>query len=782
MGKNYHLYDPFRVYELTEEEAALSEEVNSPGYQKPYLAQQLERAAIQRSRQDGAPRERSAVQQNELYFHTILAKRRAEEQLGSVILPENSDASLLCPDVDPRGNYCGVDMEFTQRIQAIRARLATRPADIQHYVNLTLSDIREPMTTHFPDIIDPMKDACRHIRICERAAKLALTEESSDRLLEEVQALEQCTAVRQFDAVLTVLEQVAGTKPGDPSPATKKFLGSAGFPVPDAVLNARRQPDILPREVVVPFTNLESQLALNFYSNPRHWGQPIPKKFEGTVNEKLMDDILDRYACATVNTNIDSLFQPGEQRFGSPAPDSMNRGTLIMVDGKTVEERMHDQYAKDHGGSLDGYADWYRQNCPRMTNEYVSAGLMAGRRVEACLPDSSGKISPTPISLSKTGYTPKLEPVILSSWERHLSKLGFFKEKVAKAQEYQRIVECRERTLAKAQLSEGRKLYDPEGSSLRQQYFGSSFPAYRKESTAYPDIRTGSAAVSFCALALVGKGHSLQDVLDPAKLQAEKQAMGAEFSRHYAENDVTWFNRSLANGHQKMFIQLNKWGEEHDLTDLSHLRENCGFYQGMARILQDSADAVRIDPKAFNKGRNACFPLVAWSADVYTRSVAGYLKVMTDAFHVQHEFGRDPAAVNRQLSTLLAAKALNSSAREYRKTDPDAKLMDILGETPGALGVADSVSRVPSVQILSQMLSKDPELLTETTSIIQKDGIGKLVKSMSADAGEKGCTAEVEFEGKLQKKISTIFKAQMKAQRSKTINRDLEFKPGGRGM
>ena len=103
------------------------------------------------------------------------------------------------------------------------------------------------------------------------------------------------------------------------------------------------------------------------------------------------------------------------------------------MDGETVREKMCEDYVAA-GKDLKAFDSFYHQNVREATNSYVSAALMAGKRVEAFVPDSRGRIPKEPVQLTKTGYEPSpLKKVTLNAWQRHFAKRGFYREKVAQA-------------------------------------------------------------------------------------------------------------------------------------------------------------------------------------------------------------------------------------------------------------------------------------------------------------------------------------------------------------
>ena len=101
---------------------------------------------------------------------------------------------------------------------------------------------------------------------------------------------------------------------------------------------------------------------------------------------------MEKYAGATADRQSAPLFAQAE----GATRGRVNRGDLIIVGGKTVREIMEEKFQQGiKDGSIDAKTDedtWYKQNLNQMTGNIVSAGLMAGKRVEAFVPDRNGNI------------------------------------------------------------------------------------------------------------------------------------------------------------------------------------------------------------------------------------------------------------------------------------------------------------------------------------------------------------------------------------------------------
>ena len=132
--------------------------------------------------------------------------------------------------------------------------------------------------------------------------------------------------------------------------------------------------------------------------------------------------------------------------------------------------------------------DEYRR---QQANEIVAAGLMAGKRVEAFLPDERGRIPKEPIQITKSGYEPSpLKKVTLNAWERHFSKHGYFKEKAAKAAEYQKFIEARERVRLKNQSVLGSDMQSSTSRNIKEMFFRK----WVEDNGPIPDSMAGSSA------------------------------------------------------------------------------------------------------------------------------------------------------------------------------------------------------------------------------------------------------------------------------------------------
>ena len=76
-----------------------------------------------------------------------------------------------------------------------------------------------------------------------------------------------------------------------------------------------------------------------------------------------------------------------------------------------------------------------------------------------------------PIQITKKGYEPSpLKKVTLNAWERHFAKHGYFKEKAAKAAEYNRVMESRNQVRARNEERQF-QLTEPVAAGMKNLFF-----------------------------------------------------------------------------------------------------------------------------------------------------------------------------------------------------------------------------------------------------------------------------------------------------------------------
>lgn len=524
---------------------------------------------------------------------------RAEEQLRPWSYPEGQEITAKFPGVDPRGKMCQVDMSFFERLSNLQAALPTRPPEVQEYVGGLLEQLKS-RSTPLGLRWDAMQNDCINIRLIERGAKLAPTPEASEHLLQDAAARsKEMASIQRIDGFLEAMEYAAGLSDKVPDDRAKTFLNDIlHAPIPEGVEAVRSAPAAAPAALSVNFQNFDNIVAQQFFSNPRNWGKSPRQMPPDITNAEAGALAVSKYAAATVDRTLQPLFEKLERVEPTSATDSLDRGGLITVDGRTVRSMMMEQYQ----GDPKQFSTWYRDNLREMTNQLVSAGLMAGKRVETFVPDAQGRLPKEPTQITKSGYEPSpLKKVTLNAWERHFSKYGFYKEKAAKAAEYQRVMEGREQM--KANFTAG-QLYatrhtQPAVDDLffhdyKQQHGVSSeerlIKAVRKDGEFKPASAfrmDRSAPVNTCICYLSAQGHSIEDIMDPNKLQAERQAAGRLYLEKANAGDTRWLAETCFKGMHALIPQAREFLKQVDMSDLSQARENIARYAPIARPLFD---------------------------------------------------------------------------------------------------------------------------------------------------------------------------------------------------
>ncbi len=511
----------------------------------------------------------------------IVAKDRALKQIEpwidtDFLYPDSPDITEKFPGVDPKGNACEVDMEFADRVARLKAAVSSRPLATQSYVGQQLKNLGD-----YNHVINSywrrMKRDCIDILITQRAAKLALTEESSQWLMDQAQGpARETEPIQSIDMILNVLEYAAGLTDREPTPRERSFMNQLKAPLDDVAERHRHDSLMQPLKVEVEFANFDHQVQQKFFSNPLAWRKTPEDTPKDVVSPQAIEGALDRYATATADRAMGPLFERVEKTSGG----IISRGDLVTVDGKTVREIMVERFREEKGSGT--FEQWYGENVRQMTNDIVSAGLMAGKRVEAFVPDKKGKIPAEPAQVVKTGYEPSpLKKVTLNAWERHFAKRGFYKEKAAKAVEYENVMAARERVKLKNVESQ-LDMDNLSNKSVKDMFFGE----WQKETgEALPTQVPGgynvqrSTLCTFAICGLAAKGYSIAQIMNPDLLQEQKDAMGREVMKYLtmegSESEIQerkkWEAEILYNGRKKLNAQLDETCEHFDLTDTKRL-------------------------------------------------------------------------------------------------------------------------------------------------------------------------------------------------------------------
>lgn len=532
--------------------------------------------------------------------HKEIAQGRAWFQLRDKPMPEGVESSIRCPGVDPMGKYSVIDMRFAKRMDAVESALSVRNEEVQKRVRAVLQacttrNTANPLYVAYSD----MQTAAEQHRIFTRASKLCLDPTGREELAQQARELEVDPRVVRFDKLMQGIEYLSGVRLGEvPQEITEFFNTELGIPLSQELAEEGRQVSQQLPQVAVEFKNIENKALLQTMADPRNWGMTWKEVEKASWDTLNIESGLPAYAAATADRIVTPLFQEAERRTQGMA----DRSDLISIDGKTVRELAQEQFAaSSQAGSFD---DFFRQNSVRMTNELVAAGLMAGKRVEAFVPDKYGQVPKEPTQLTKAGYEPSsLKPEHFNAWQRFFSKRGFYKEKVARQAEYDKVMGARDRMrqnaekgVVRARLSRLQNVLKSGDRYDMARNKGLFFDEIFKEhncvtvtadgATRYdggkldqlmrkqdpepaePFLSFGrSEAAAACACYMAAQGHKLQDIMDPNKLQAERHEVARMYMDKLKANDTEWLGQTYYRGCRALMQQFEDVTRGVDLSN-----------------------------------------------------------------------------------------------------------------------------------------------------------------------------------------------------------------------
>lgn len=619
------------------------------------------------------------VQQNGQYFdpeinesvpdpvvgaHMMIAIDRAKAQFkGHPAMPEGGDVSTRFPGVDPVGKYSLIDMRFAQREAAVRAALESRAPQVQSYVKdlLDKRTSRKPADGPFSQRHFMMTQSARTHRELTRASKLCLDPDGRRMLHQQARETAVDLAVEQYDKLMQGIEYAAGVLTGPvPKEISDFYKDTLKTELDLNVVTAARNLDHVPAKIAVEFQNLDNKLLQHTFAQPENWGKS-PADLEQAADQltvNAVSGLLDPYAEASADRLIDPLFRnmekdapenfrdQGAMKQGFGIDIEFSRGDLISIDGVTIREKMQEDYKLTMLPQSE-FAAFYKEHIREYTNQTVAAGLMAGKRVEVFVPDKRGQIPKEPTQITKEGYEPTpLKPERFNAWQRHFAKRGFYKNKVARKEQYERVMAARERMRAKAMSSEQarrqerletmksavasnkaisttrtpiktmffgkimdqmlpriqelalqaqanpdalRTFTTDESGRTTREYTNAAFDALNRIMTNDYDARgvfksfVRCESVDTCVCMLAAQGHSIQDIMDPNKLQDQREAAAREFMEHGMKNDQDWVGRVVYAGHKAMYQQLVDMTQGVDLTSDSGM-ETLSYAEVLAHI------------------------------------------------------------------------------------------------------------------------------------------------------------------------------------------------------
>lgn len=378
--------------------------------------------------------------------HIGIALDRAEAQFkGHPAMPEDGDVAIRFPGVDPRGKYSVIDMKFAQRISAIEAALESRSPEAQAYARELLGKCtdRRGGGAFYNEYITMKMCAQKH-RALTRGSKLCIDEDGRRLMHQQARGLETELAVVQFDKLLQGIEYAAGVRTGPVPQEVAEHYSQVLQTDLNMELVGAAQKYYQPAKIEMHFQDFDNKMLQKAFADPRNWGMPpaeLAEFADSLVDIDTYASAIPPYAVATAGRVIEPAFREAERVTGG----RLDRGDLIIIDGKTVKEKMLEDYTRSQRDP-DKFNEFYQKNLRQAASEYTAAALLAGKRVEAFMPDGKGRLPDQPTQIVRTGYEPSaLKPEKFNLWQRHFAKRGYYKEKVARQEEYERMMAARER-------------------------------------------------------------------------------------------------------------------------------------------------------------------------------------------------------------------------------------------------------------------------------------------------------------------------------------------------
>lgn len=654
-----------------------------------------------------------------------------------IIYPEDPEILDKFPGIDPRGKYSEVDMAFSDRFAKLRAALGSRPREIQDYVNTQLRAV-DRITGEIGKCWNRMRNDSRTVRTQQFAAKMAPTPESSRYL--EVQTenlMKNSVNIKRMNAFFHVMEYAAGLTDRRPTAQERSFMKNIGAELKPDVEKRRNDELVVPGKIQVVFASLDNQVRQKFFSSPLTWQNRPEHLPEDVANGDALEQMIDRYANATADRVISPLFDRAEKAsFGL-----IRRDELITVDGKMVSDILNERFDQEwNSGKLEqgmSRSSWLEANRVKMTNDIVSAGLMAGKRVEAFVPDKNGKIPKEPVQFTKAGYEPSpLKKVTLNAWERHFAKHGYYREKAAKAAEYNRVMEARNKVQVR---NEERKFQLKEpGTTGMKNFF---FQGWVKDHGPLPDSAVNgisgsrSAYTTLATCAMLKEGYHIEEILDPKQMAEARERICRETMDRLVAKDTKWAAEVCYEGHKALNKEMDVLGN-FDITDQKELfsdKHRAFMYaatvtfdlgQEMKHFKQDILEVAEHD--ALGGGKEA------WN-EVFEAgdSVASYVDAAKSAMKARSHYGE--IDTKRDFTAIAKWEYLRGLYGEKRAANPEKPITE-LGRTKEHYTVNVALMSNDSFQAFTEKVENDKGFEAGVRKAVLSGELGSCMKVKNFDA------------------------------------------------
>ncbi len=444
-------------------------------------------------------------------------------------LPEEEDACERFPGVDPRGRYSSLDMNVAHREQQILTTLQMRSPEAGKLVR----DIMK--SEEYRKRLHALEGVAREQRFLLRAAKLCADPAGEEELSMRARALCLHPDVVAMKQMTDGLEWLVGMRKGASADHIERFFRDE-LKTPITTRQVLQCAEFgHPTEPVVTFPDFHHQAMQMRFAKPENWGK-TPDDFSELSEEELAEQTA-RYIRGTTGQTLDRFFDSAERM--NRDGNSLDRSDHLIIGGGTAREILAERFNEGGVKGYDTFEKFYDEKGHEAVAELVTNALQTGERVEAYVPDAQGRINmETPVELKQVGFEhDKLEPVEFSVWERFWKRFGFYKEKTARADEYEKWAMARERVAvynksAQMRFSEGvnEKSKDEFFREWKEKHHTDRLP----QRTPLGHSVSRSMWTTFAIMQMVNDGKPLSEVLDPTKLYAEKQAAGERVIARFA--------------------------------------------------------------------------------------------------------------------------------------------------------------------------------------------------------------------------------------------------------
>ena len=553
-----------------------------------------------------------------------IAEARAEKILKRIDTPINANLHQKYPGVDPKDKYCEADMQLEQRINRIRAAASVATGVTADHVN----DFLHAYDTDLGNVgyyKNQIKAESRKTRLYELGARVCPDAEVSRSMEAFAKQRRDQVPMEDLGRLLTVVEKVVGLNHEqllDEEVALYNRDISKGYRLQiDTPVGNRCQLES-PAELKLDLRDFKRVAWQCHNADPLNWVAPSPAPVADDPNSsRQMQSRFMAYGAAVASNALEGMFTSVENRYLNTAGvNDPDRGSLVIVGGKTIRERMQEHYNNLPNKSLP-YDKWYHQNLPRMSGEILFAGLMNGMAVDAYVPDRWGKLPKEPTAITAQGYGPnRAKPVTMNTWERLFSKLGFYKEKAAQVKAQQEHLEARQRVRDTYEVSEIGQAR-PGGRPFNEAFFGEYMRREHIPDMHALNARQGpgstyrmsrSAATTACVCMLAANGHSIRDIMDPTKLIREKQQAGEIYmeratmdpqtrqpavNKEHRTGDARWLGSVFFHGQMALKQQFNTLMKGKDLSDPKQYQEVMPALTCLGDTLYDACQEVQEFPE-----------------------------------------------------------------------------------------------------------------------------------------------------------------------------------------